>query len=113
MREDDGDAAARHARFLLEPCGNFLDHWQANAEVVGADQHERSLLVIADLPVASIPTIALTLNLIVTSAGGYHFIRSGHARPALIVPFLISSIPAAYVGGDYQHRPRSHGDLWQ
>lgn len=66
---------------------------------LGGGSAYTALLVIANLPVASIPTIALTLNLIVTSAGGYHFIRSGHARPALIVPFLISSIPAAYIGG--------------
>ena len=69
---------------------------------LGGGSAYTALLVIAHLPAASIPTIALTMNLIVTSAGGYHFIRSGHAKVGLIAPFLISSIPAAYLGGSLQ-----------
>ena len=69
---------------------------------LGGGSAYTALLVIANLPAASIPTIALTMNLIVTSAGGYQFVRGGHARPGLITPFLISSIPAAYLGGALQ-----------
>ena len=69
---------------------------------LGGGSAYTALLVIANLPAASIPTIALTMNLIVTSAGGSQFVRGGHARPGLITPFLISSIPAAYLGGALQ-----------
>ncbi len=46
-----------------------------------------------------IPLISLSLNLFVTSVGSYNFIRNKHARIKLIFPFLISSIPMAYLGG--------------
>lgn len=50
------------------------------------------------MPVA-IPLISLTLNLVVTTAGSYQFIRHRHACWRLITPFLITSMPAAYLGG--------------
>ncbi len=46
-----------------------------------------------------IPMISLTLNLFATSVGSYNFVRNKHAKLKLILPFLISSIPMAYVGG--------------
>ena len=46
-----------------------------------------------------IPMISLTLNLFATSVGSYNFVRNNHAKLKLILPFLISSIPMAYVGG--------------
>lgn len=47
----------------------------------------------------AIPVVSLTLNLIATTIGAFNFIRYHHARWRLILPFLISSIPMAYVGG--------------
>ncbi len=47
----------------------------------------------------SIPFISLTLNLLVTTLGSYHFIKERHARLHLILPFLLTSIPMAYLGG--------------
>ena len=47
----------------------------------------------------AIPMVSLFLNLFVTSVGSYNFIRNKHARIKLILPFLISSIPMAYLGG--------------
>ena len=47
----------------------------------------------------AIPVVSLTLNLIATTIGAFNFIRYHHARWRLIFPFLISSIPMAYVGG--------------
>jgi uncharacterized membrane protein YfcA len=39
------------------------------------------------------------LNLLVTSVGSFNFIRNKHAKLKLILPFLVSSIPMAYLGG--------------
>jgi uncharacterized membrane protein YfcA len=46
-----------------------------------------------------IPMISLTLNLLVTTVGSFNFIRNKHAKIRLIAPFLISSMPMAYIGG--------------
>jgi uncharacterized membrane protein YfcA len=47
----------------------------------------------------AIPIVSLTLNVIATTIGAINFIRYHHARWGLILPFLFSSIPMAYVGG--------------
>jgi uncharacterized protein len=53
--------------------------------------------------------IALCLNILVVSGGAYHFTRAGHLRPRLLLPFLLTSMPAAFVGA------RLHVDpaLWK
>ena len=57
-----------------------------------------------------IPTVSLILNVLVTTVGSYNFIRQKHVRFKLIVPFLISSIPMAYIGGTL-HLPK-HLFFW-
>ena len=47
----------------------------------------------------AIPMISLSLNLFVTSVGSFNFIRNKHGNIKLIVPFLLSSMPMAYLGG--------------
>ncbi len=56
-------------------------------------------MAIFGISAIAIPMVSLTLNLIVTSIGSYHFIRNRHAKIRLILPFLVSSIPMAYLGG--------------
>lgn len=46
-----------------------------------------------------IPTTSLALNIIVTFMGIINFWRHGHGRPGLIIPFMTTSIPMAYVAG--------------
>jgi hypothetical protein len=46
-----------------------------------------------------IPTTSLALNLIVTSIGVINFWRNGHGRLGLIGPFILTSIPMAYLAG--------------
>ena len=43
--------------------------------------------------------VSLTLNLLVTSLGSIVFLSKKHGRLRLITPFLVSSVPMAYVGG--------------
>ena len=61
-----------------------------------------ALLAVLGFNSSAIPTISLFLNLIVASVGSFNFIRSRHARPGLLLPFLVSSIPMAYLGGTLQ-----------
>ena len=61
-----------------------------------------ALLAVSSTSPAVIPLISLSLNLVVTSAGSYHFIRHRHASWRLIAPFLITSMPMAYLGGSLQ-----------
>ncbi|MCP4139217.1 MAG: sulfite exporter TauE/SafE family protein [Chloroflexi bacterium] len=43
--------------------------------------------------------IALGLNIIVTSIGSYKYTRAGHFRWRLFLPFALTSIPLAFLGG--------------
>jgi len=61
-----------------------------------------ALMAIMGLNTTVIPMVSLILNLFVTSIGSYNFIRNKHARLALVAPFLIASMPMAYLGGALQ-----------
>lgn len=58
-----------------------------------------ALMAIFGISTLAIPMISLSLGLFVTSIGSYNFIRNKHAKIKLILPFLISSVPMAYLGG--------------
>ncbi len=66
---------------------------------MGGGSSYTAIMAILSINVLLIPIISLVLNLIVTSIGSYHFIRNRHARLRLILPFILSSIPMAYLGG--------------
>ncbi len=66
---------------------------------LGGGSSYTALMAIFGISAIAIPMVSLTLNLIVTSIGSYHFIRNRHAKIRLILPFLVSSIPMAYLGG--------------
>jgi hypothetical protein len=69
---------------------------------LGGGSSYTALMAIAGYNALSIPIITLALNLIVTSIGSYNFIRYRHASFRLVVPFLVTSIPMAYIGGALQ-----------
>ncbi|MGD2056306.1 MAG: sulfite exporter TauE/SafE family protein [Gammaproteobacteria bacterium] len=69
---------------------------------LGGGSAYTALLVIFGVNALAIPLVALTLNICVTTVGSYHFIRNRHARLRLVLPFLVSSIPMAYLGGSLQ-----------
>ena len=58
-----------------------------------------AFLVLAGLNHQEIPPVALVCNLIVTLGGVWYFHRGGHLRIEKILPFVIFSIPMAYLGG--------------
>lgn len=50
-------------------------------------------------PPAMMATTALILNLLVSGISFYHYQRAGHFSPSLAMPFLIASVPMAFLGG--------------
>jgi len=66
---------------------------------LGGGSSYTALMAITGVSYLLIPTITLILNLFVTSVGSFNFIRKKHARPTLILPFFVGSIPLSYLGG--------------
>lgn len=61
-----------------------------------------ALLVLMKVPLLSIPPIVLICNMVVAGGGFFHFCRAGHFRLKESLPFIIFSIPFAYIGGSMQ-----------
>ena len=58
-----------------------------------------ALLLIWGLPYFIFPVIALSCNIIVVSGNCFNYIRTGNLNLKLLIPYLIGSIPLAYIGG--------------
>jgi len=58
-----------------------------------------ALLLIWEIPYLIFPLIALTCNIIVVSGNCYNYIRAGNLNLKLLTPYLLGSIPLAFVGG--------------
>ncbi|MFZ5808803.1 MAG: sulfite exporter TauE/SafE family protein [Chloroflexota bacterium] len=58
-----------------------------------------AVMSLFDMPPAFAATIALTLNILVASIAFVNYYRMKYFRWELLWPFLITSIPAAFVGG--------------
>ena len=58
-----------------------------------------ALLLIWGIPYVAFPVIALSCNIIVVSGNCFNYIRAGNLNYKLLFPYLIGSIPLAYMGG--------------
>ena len=58
-----------------------------------------ALLLIWGLPYTIFPIIALSCNIIVVSGNCFNYMRAGNLNFKLLVPYLIGSIPLAFIGG--------------
>ena len=58
-----------------------------------------ALLLIWGVPYFIFPIIALSCNIIVVSGNCFNYIRAGNLNLKLLIPYLIGSIPLAYLGG--------------
>ena len=58
-----------------------------------------ALLVIWGLPYTIFPIVALSCNIIVVSGNCFNYIRAGNLNFKLLIPYLIGSIPLAFIGG--------------
>ncbi len=73
---------------------------------LGGGSSYTALLAIAGVSTVTIPMVSLTLNILVTTFGSIVFLLHGHARLRLIAPFIIASVPMAYLGGTL-HLPKT------
>ena len=58
-----------------------------------------ALLLIWDIPYYIFPVIALLCNIIVVTGNSINYVRAGNHNFKLLIPFLIGSIPLAFLGG--------------
>ena len=58
-----------------------------------------ALLLIWGIPYSIFPVIALSCNIIVVSGNCFNYVRAGNLNLKLLLPYLIGSIPLAYIGG--------------
>ena len=58
-----------------------------------------ALLLIWGVPYFIFPVIALSCNIIVVSGNCFNYIRARNLDLKLLIPYLIGSIPLAYIGG--------------
>lgn len=58
-----------------------------------------AILAAAGTSYLLIPKISLMCNLLVVTGGCYHFIKEGHFNKKLVLPFVLSSVPMAFLGG--------------
>ena len=58
-----------------------------------------ALLLIWGIPYSIFPLIALSCNIVVVTGNCFNYIRAGNLKLKLLIPYLIGSIPLAYIGG--------------
>jgi uncharacterized membrane protein YfcA len=61
-----------------------------------------ALLLIWGIPYQIFPIIALCCNIIVVSGNCFNYTRAGNINIKFLIPYLISSIPLAFIGGSLQ-----------
>ncbi len=66
---------------------------------LGGGSSYTALMAILGVSHGLIPATSLSLNVAVTSIGVANFGRAGHIRPEVIGPFLVASMPMAFLGG--------------
>lgn len=60
-----------------------------------------AVLSISDIPYSLIPKIGLLCNLLVVTSGSILYYRRGFFNKKLIFPFVLTSVPMAFLGGLY------------
>ena len=58
-----------------------------------------ALLLIWEIPYYILPVIALGCNIVVVSGNSFNYIKAGNLNLRLLLPYLIGSIPMAFIGG--------------
>jgi uncharacterized membrane protein YfcA len=61
-----------------------------------------AILVLAGFTRNEIAPTVLVLNILVTTLGALNYRRAGHLDLRLLLPFILTSIPAAFLGGSLQ-----------
>lgn len=77
----------------------FLTALMYAAVGFGGGSTYNALLVLAGVNYLLLPTIALSCNIIVVTGGVVQYARAGHINIKKLLPWIITSIPAAWLGG--------------
>ena len=84
---------------LFLPLSFFVTAILYAAVGFGGGSTYNALLVLAGTDYRTLPIIALLCNLIVVSGGAYCFYRAGHVDIKRVIPWIVTSVPAALLGG--------------
>ena len=60
-----------------------------------------ALLLIWNVPYFIFPIVALSCNIIVVSGNCINYIKAGNLNFKILIPYLIGSIPLAFIGGSF------------
>jgi len=63
------------------------------------------------IPANVMSSTALVLNIFVSAISFTNYFHAGHFRPKLLIPFLITSIPAAFLGGAFKLTQQTYTSL--
>ena len=58
-----------------------------------------AMLAVTDTPYLLIPKISLICNLLVVTGGCYYYIKGKYFSKKFILPFVVTSVPMAFIGG--------------
>lgn len=85
---------------LLILAGLFLLTAMAYSSVgFGGGSTYNALLVLSGMDYRVIPAIALSCNILVVTGGVYHYSRAGVLSFEKLLPFIVFSVPLAWLGG--------------
>ena len=85
---------------LLILAGLFLLVAAAYSSVgFGGGSTYNALLILSGTDFRLVPSIALSCNILVVSGGVFHYYRAGSLSLAKLLPFIVLSIPMAWLGG--------------
>ncbi len=87
-----------YIEFLL-PLLFFVVAFVYSSVGMGGGSSYTAIMVIFGMSTLVIPMVSLSLNLFVSTIGSYNYLRNSHGKSYIILPFLISAIPFAYIGG--------------
>ena len=65
----------------------------------GGGSTYNALLVLGGTDYQLIPAIALTCNILVVAGGVIHHLRAGHMSWTVLLPYIVLSVPMAWLGG--------------
>jgi len=87
--------------FILIPLFAFIAFVYSSVGLGGGSSYT-AVLTIVGMSYMLIPTISLALNIVVTTGATFQFLRNGHLRWRVLLPLLMASVPAAWIGGRLQ-----------
>ena len=65
----------------------------------GGGSTYNALLILSGMDYRLVPAIALSCNILVVSGGVYHYGRAGSLSAGQLLPFVVLSVPMAWLGG--------------